>query len=111
PSPPEAMGAGANRGVPEGESGERRISVRLLTEAIEQIQPSVDLTYLVEQALNASNLNIFGPDALPLPPLKISLESDATESSDAELIARARMVGIYESQIRARIERAWALPP
>jgi hypothetical protein len=55
-------------------------------------------------------LEVTGPDTLPLPPLRFEEEGTADEPSDAELMARTKMVGIYESQIRARIERAWTLP-
>jgi hypothetical protein len=45
---------------------------------------------------------------LPLP--QIELPGEAAEAADAELMARAKFAGIYESQVRARIMRAWAVP-
>jgi hypothetical protein len=110
PDQPDAIGAGANQGTPEGDSGERRMVVRLLEEIISQDPPPTPDAYLAEQVSNALKLEITGPDALPLPPLVIQEDGIPADSTDAELIARTKMVGIYESQIRARIERAWTLP-
>lgn len=110
PDRPEAIGAGANRGTSEGQPAERRMTVRLLTDIETHTNSAPDLAYLLEAAFLAPKLDITGPDALPLPPLIIVENSEPAESTDAELIARTRMIGIYESQIRARIERAWTLP-
>jgi len=55
-----------------------------------------------------SILAITGPDILPLP--LIELPGEATADVDAELMARAQYAGIYESQVRARIMRAWEVP-
>jgi hypothetical protein len=104
------MGAGANLGNPEGEIGERRITVRLLTDVNSKASPESADSYLAAEIGNALKLEISGPDALPLPPLLIDEEGTPADSTDAELIARTKLVGIYESQIRARIERAWTLP-
>lgn len=110
PDRPDAMGAGANVGKPEGDSGERRIVVQLLTEVGARPSPSTPDAYLAEQIQKALKLEITGPDALPLPPLLIDEHGVSAESTDAELIARTKLVGVYESQMRARIERAWTLP-
>lgn len=110
PDRPDAMGAGANQGKPEGDSGERRIAVRLLTDVGFTPSATTPDAYLDEQVQNALKLEITGPDALPLPPLLIDEDGVPAESTDAELIARTKLVGIYESQMRARIERAWTLP-
>lgn len=107
---PDAMGAGANRGRPEGDASERRMSVLLMNVAISKPEATVENAYLAEQIRDALKLEITGADALPLPPLVIDSDGIPAESSEAELIARTRLVGIYESQIRARIQRAWDLP-
>lgn len=110
PDRPEAIGAGANLGKPEGDTAERRMIVRLLSK-IEPEEPRADPNaYLDELLKQALQLDITGPDPLPLPPLIVDRQGEPAESSDAELMARAKMLGIYESQIRARIERAWTLP-
>lgn len=108
PDRPDAIGTGANQGGPEGETAERRITVQLLSNT--DARPAPTTQPLLDALVLASMLEITGPDALPLPPLIIEEDGIPAESTDAELIARAKMVGIYESQIRARIERAWASP-
>lgn len=110
PDRPDAMGAGANRGSPEGDSSERRMIVRLMNMTISKPESSVPNAYLAEQVRNALKLEITGSDALALPPLLIDPDGIPAESSDAELIARTKLIGVYESQMRARIERAWNLP-
>lgn len=107
PDRPDAIGTGANQGRPEGEVAERRITVQLLPAV--DARPMPAMQPLLDALVQASMLEITGPDALPLPPLIIEDDGIPAESTDAELIARAKMVGTYESQIRARIERAWAL--
>lgn len=109
--PPDAVGAGANAGRPQGESSERRMIVLIKTEDMLEESPAVQEARLAEpSSKKPSFVEMFGPNALPLPVVKIDLDGDAVESSDAELIARIRLAGIYESQIRARIQRAWTLP-
>jgi len=108
---PDAIGAGANKGKPEGEPGERRIIVMLTPEFAAPepaIEPPPQLADPVIQP--PSVLEITGADALPLPPIEVDIPSENAEAQEAELMARARFAGIYESQVRARIERAWSLP-
>lgn len=88
---------------------ERRMVVRLLSEIDSRPAPPAPDSHLEEMVQQALKLEISGPDALPLPPL-IMEDGNPAESSDAELMARTRMMGIYESQVRARIERAWQAP-
>jgi hypothetical protein len=109
PRPPDAVGAGANSGEREAEPGERRILV-MLTNNIDLPEPPIEpppqlLEPVMEQP---SILAITGPDAMPLPPIEIP--GEAAEELDAQLMARASFAGMYESQVRARIERAWDLP-
>lgn len=110
PHRPDAAGAGANSGRPEGESIERHMIVHLTSEIPLAKPVSPSTAYLLEPALVASTLEITGPDALPLPPLLFEEEGSEAEGSDAEMLARIRLAGIYENQIRARIQRAWTLP-
>ncbi len=109
PDRPEMVGAGANRGTPDGESTERRIIVSFLTPIDAETSTSTADAHLSELLRSALKLQITGPDTLPLPPLNIETDGAPVESSDAELMARTKLAGIYESQMRARIERAWAL--
>lgn len=110
PRPPDAIGAGANTGKDEGQPGERRILV-LLTPDIVDAQPLQPAPRLPELELaQPSILEITGKDALPLPPIEIDLQGEEAIDQDADLMARAKFAGIYESQVRARIERAWELP-
>lgn len=107
---PDAVGTGANRGSPDGESFERRIVVRIISDISANPEPTAMDAFL-EDALKApAKIHVTGPDAIPLPPLLVEEDGAVAESADAELIAREKMVGIYQSQIRARIERAWASP-
>src|SRR6185369_6474014 len=109
PRPPDAVGAGANTGKTEGEVGERRMTVMLSLEFDADTPPPEPPPQLPEPVmLRPSILAITGPDVLPLP--QIELPGEAAEAADAELMARAKYAGIYESQVRARIMRAWALP-
>lgn len=110
PDRPEVMGAGANSGTLDGESVERRIIVQLLTPVDADPAISTLDAQLSELLKTAVKLKITGPDTLPLPPLNTETDGEPVESTDAEMMARTKMVGIYESQIRARIERAWTLP-
>lgn len=106
PKLPDAVGAGANAGSPEGELGERRITVMLTPDFREETVPE-PAPLLVEFKL-PTILEITGVSALPLPPI-IDLPGEETEALDAQLMARAKYAGVYESQVRARIERAWEL--
>lgn len=110
PDQPDAIGAGANVGKPEGETSERRMTIQLLTLDPPEDAPNPMESLLAEVTHKARKLEIAGPDALPLPPLTIQEDGEPAESSDAELMARTKLAGVYESQIRARIERAWTLP-
>ncbi len=107
---PDAVGAGANLGRPDGTTHERMIVIQLST-SVDEPNAELAATSLLEEALlEASMLEIAGPDILPPPPLVFDTEGEPIEASDADLIARTQLAGIYESQIRARIERAWAQP-
>jgi hypothetical protein len=111
PRLPDAVGAGANSGEPDAEPGERRMTIMLSPEfdgATPPIEPPPQLSEPVMEV--PSVLAITGPDALPLPPVQIELPGEEAEAQDAQLMARAKFAGIYESQVRARIERAWDPP-
>lgn len=110
PDRPDAIGAGANHGNPEGTSLERRITVQILSEISPSHTPAPMDAFLEDALRSPAKIDITGPDAISLPPLIVADDGKAAESTDAELIAREMMVGIYQSQIRARIERAWELP-
>lgn len=110
PDRPEAIGTGANSGRPEGESTERRMIVRLIMDLEANRNPTDEPAQLLDEALNSPKVQITGLDTLPLPPLLVQEDGDPVASSDAEMMARAKLVGVYENQIRARIERAWTLP-
>jgi hypothetical protein len=110
PASPHAVGGGANRGTSDGDMSELRMTVHLVAEADTMPEQAPKDAFL-EQALRISAIvHITGPDSLPLPPLNMSFDGPPAESTEAELIAREKFSGIYESQIRARIERAWKLP-
>lgn len=108
PRLPERIGAGANVGSAEGSSLERLIMVELQP----QVQPPLpaEQPVLLEKIRAPSMVAVTGPDALPAPPLFPSEEGDSERASDADLVARTQLVGLYEQQIRARIERAWQRP-
>jgi hypothetical protein len=109
PMPPDAVGAGANTGKEEGEVGERRMMVMLTPEFEADVTPLEPPPELPEPVMEQSSiLAITGPDILPLPP--IELPGEAIAEADAELMARAQFAGMYESQVRARILRAWKAP-
>ena len=110
PDRPDAIGAGANLGDPHGESVERRIVVRMLSDIGSSASPRPMDAFLKDALQSPVRIDVTGPDSIPLPPLIIAESGLPAESTNAELIARERMVGIYQSQIRARIERAWSLP-
>ncbi|MEO6080916.1 MAG: energy transducer TonB [Steroidobacteraceae bacterium] len=106
---PDAVGAGANSGKMDGDSTERMIIIRLSPE-IANPEPEPTLAPQLTTTPKVSMLEITGPDAIAPPPLEFDDEGEVTEASEAELIARTKMAGMYESQIRARIERAWTAP-
>lgn len=110
PDRPDAIGAGANSGNPDGYTHERSITIRLLSEMDVNPSPSPAEALIAEIIHTSPKLKVTGPDSLPLPPLLFEEGGATAEPSDAELMARTKLVGIYESQIRARIERAWTLP-
>ena len=106
---PDAVGAGANSGNAQGTSTERMIVIQLMpeiTQSEHEPQAAPQLAISKPQKM----LQVTGPDAIPPPPLEFEREGEATEASDADLIARTQLAGLYESQIRARIERAWTPP-
>lgn len=106
PKLPDAVGAGANSGRPEDEIGERQILVMLTPNFQDEPSQPQPEALLLEPAL-PSMLQITGMDALPLPVVEIPGEGEATV--EADLMANAHYAGLYESQVRARIERAWEL--
>lgn len=107
PKPPDAMGAGANVGKPDAELGERRM-LSQLTPVLILEDLSVAQTPRLEKPVAPSALLVAGPDSIPLPPIHVDGDSDPIAATNAEVIARTKMAGIYESQIRARIQRAWS---
>ncbi|MEO6080371.1 MAG: TonB C-terminal domain-containing protein [Steroidobacteraceae bacterium] len=108
---PDAVGSGANSGIPGGSSTEREIIVQLSpNSATPELEPASNQAQLTAQIQKPSLLQITGPDSMPLPPLEFEEEGEPTEASDADIIARTKLTGLYESQIRARIERAWIQP-
>jgi hypothetical protein len=106
---PDAVGAGANSGKPDGSSTERMIVVQLSTNA-DNPEPAPSEPPRLVEVQKPSTLQVAGPDSIPLPPLEFDDDGVATEASEADLIARTKLSGLYESQIRARIERAWTQP-
>jgi hypothetical protein len=106
---PDAVGAGANSGNPDGSSTERMIVIQL---SPEMMNPDAEqsLAPKLDAPPTPSMLQVTGPDAIPLPPLVFADGGEAAGSTDADLIARTKLAGMYESQIRARIERAWDQP-
>jgi hypothetical protein len=107
---PDAVGAGANTGRPDGDSTERMIVIQLSPNANIPMPEQEHTPHLVTEARQPSMVQVTSPDAMPLPPLEFDNEGVAKEASDADLIARTKLAGLYESQIRARIERAWSQP-
>jgi hypothetical protein len=110
PMQPAAIGGGANTGKLDGEFGERRITVALTPE-FEDPLPSIEPPpQLLTEDIKQSMLMITGPDTNPLPPIEIELPGEDAAEQEAALMAYAQFAGIYESQVRARILRAWSLP-
>lgn len=111
PRLPDAVGAGANTGKQDGDPGERRMLVMLTSEFDASAPPLEPAPQLPEPVMQQpSVLAITGPDALPLPAFEIETPGEDAADQDAQLMARVKFAGIYESQVRARIERAWELP-
>jgi len=110
PRLPEVVGAGANAGSPEGTSAERRITVELQPESVLESPLPSELPIALEVPHKVSMLAITGPDALPMAPLTSSDEGEEANASDADMLARTQLAGLYEGQMRARIERAWLRP-
>jgi hypothetical protein len=107
---PDAVGSGANSGTRDGSATERIIIVQLSPDASDP-RPKLDQTpQLTVEIQKPSIVQVTGPDSLPLPPLQFDEQGTPTEASEADLIARTKLAGLYESQIRARIERAWSQP-
>lgn len=107
---PDAIGAGANSGQADGMSTERMILIRISSEISNAEAAPVLSPRLIVETAESPRLEITGPDVLPPPPLEFEDEGTPTEASESDLIARTRLAGLYESQIRARIERGWAAP-
>lgn len=111
PKLPDAVGGGANTGSSEGESTERQVMVLLTPEFSEREPLAEPAPYLPEPVMQQPSIvAITGLDALPPPVIRIEAPGEDSEDQEAQLLARAKFAGIYESQIRARIERAWTLP-
>jgi hypothetical protein len=109
PRAPDAVGAGANSGERDAEPGERRIEVMLSTSIDIPAPPIEPPPQLLEPVMEQPSIvAITGINALPLPPIEIP--GEAAEDLDAQMMARAKFAGMYESQVRARIMRAWELP-
>jgi hypothetical protein len=107
---PDAVGAGANSGKPGGSSTARVIIVQLPTSADIPAPKPNESPQLPAEVQKPSMLQVTGPDSIPLPPLEFDVDGVATEASEADLIARTKLAGLYENQIRARIERGWTQP-
>jgi TonB C terminal len=107
---PDAVGAGANSGRQDGISRERMVVIQLSPEVSNASTEPTESPQMAEVEKQRSLLQVTGPDTIPLPPLEFDEEGEATEASEAEIIARTKLAGLYESQIRARIERAWVQP-
>ena len=110
PRLPERVGAGANTSSAEGSSDERRIIIQLQPEAKPDTPTPALLPVMLEVPRKVSLLAITGPDALPMAPLFLDQAGEETSASEADMVARTQLAGLYEGQIRARIERAWLRP-
>lgn len=109
PRQPEAVGAAANAGSPQGSATEHLILIDLMAAApslLESPQPA----NLAQLASAPTLLQILGPDSLPLKPLVVDPQGESNTANAVDLISRTQLMGIYEGQIRARIERAWRRP-
>jgi hypothetical protein len=110
PRHPDAVGAGANAGSNSGEWIERKMTVRLLSEVSKEEVLSPLEALLKVAVTEVSAVEVLGQNSDPLPPIFPERDGDESVDSAAELVARARLSGVYESQIRARIMRAWRRP-
>jgi hypothetical protein len=109
PRIPDAYGAAANMGSASGTSEERMMIILLPAEPSQDPPPIVEPELAAPHA-EAAILQIAGPDALPVKPWNAQAEGEDNPNSEADMIARMKLVGVYEGQIRARIERAWLRP-
>jgi hypothetical protein len=107
---PERVGAGANYGSSTGSSEERMIIVQLQEQVDRKNAPPTGQQSTLVEKLLTPMLVITGPDALPMPPLFPDEQGEESSASQADIIARTQLTGLYEGQIRARIERAWLRP-
>jgi hypothetical protein len=107
---PDAVGSGANSGARDGSTSERMIIIQLSPNMPSSDRDPIQTSKLTAQIQKPSLLQVTGPDPMSLPPLEFDDQGTPTEASDADLIARTKLAGLYESQIRARIERAWTQP-
>jgi hypothetical protein len=106
----ERMGVRADTGVPDANSDSRMILVQLLPQtSAEQALPSESPLILDTEQVNALR-TIPGTDDVPTPVFPTADEGDPGDVKVADAVASARLAGVYESQIRARIERAWLRP-
>lgn len=110
PRSPERVGAGANTASAEGNSEERRIVIQLQPEAVPESPLPEQSPVMLEVPRKVSLLAITGPDALPMAPLFHDEAGEERSATEADMVARAQLSGLYEGQIRARIERAWLRP-
>lgn len=109
PRQPEAVGSAANAGSAQGAAAEQMILIDLGT--VSESLPDVSRPASpVQLAAAPALLQMLGPDSLPLKPLFVDPEGESSTPTEADLIARTQLVGLYEGQIRARIERAWRRP-
>ncbi len=107
---PDVTGAGANYGQNDGNTSERMIIIRLSLEVrAADLRPETT-PQLTEPSQELPMMEVTGPDIILPPPLVFEEEGELTETSHADIIARTKMTGLYEGQIRARIERVWAQP-
>jgi hypothetical protein len=81
-----------------------------LQPAVQEARHPTESPILLEKVRAPGMLAVTGPDVLPVAPLFSSEQGEAAEASEADLVARTQLVGLYERQIRARIERAWLRP-
>jgi hypothetical protein len=107
PDVPEAVGGGANTGQPDGSQAERYMTISLSTGVPTTVPSRRSDPLLIDPLLDTSIVQVAALDSLPLPPVTLVTDGDTSVDSRAEQMAHLKFAGIYESQIRARIERAW----
>jgi TonB C terminal len=108
---PDAVGAAANTGVSGGSSTDRLIMIQLMSEVGDHFEEPIEQSEpLLQVVAEPKMLEITGPDSLPMDPLFPSSDENAQDATEVDLVARTKLVGLYEGQIRARIERAWSRP-